>query len=121
MARTSPRGRRERRTVEPLIGANLAIRLIQVHMCVIYLFSGLGKLKGDTWWEGSAIRRRHVVGADAEVADGPDPRDLEDAQPVEEVAVLVAAGVRQAGARGVEERRRGDERREGEDDENAGE
>ncbi len=42
-------------TIEPTVGANLAIRLIQVHMCIIYLFSGLGKLKGDTWWEGTAI------------------------------------------------------------------
>jgi hypothetical protein len=41
--------------VEPRIGANVAIRLLQVHMCAIYLFSGLGKLKGDQWWNGNAI------------------------------------------------------------------
>jgi uncharacterized membrane protein YphA (DoxX/SURF4 family) len=35
--------------------ANLAIRLIQVHMCIIYLFSGLGKLQGESWWFGDAI------------------------------------------------------------------
>ena len=29
--------------------ANLAIRLIQVHMCIIYLFSGIGKLQGEPW------------------------------------------------------------------------
>jgi Vitamin K-dependent gamma-carboxylase len=34
--------------------ANLAIRLIQVHMCVIYLFSGIGKLNGVPWVEGEA-------------------------------------------------------------------
>ena len=36
-------------------GATLAIRLMQVHLCVIYLFGGLGKIKGDTWWDGSAV------------------------------------------------------------------
>ncbi|MFI4873767.1 MAG: HTTM domain-containing protein, partial [Blastopirellula sp. JB062] len=35
--------------------ANLSIRLIQVHMCVIYLFAGLSKLSGETWWDGSAM------------------------------------------------------------------
>lgn len=35
--------------------ANVSIRLIQLHMCVIYLFAGTGKLLGDTWWEGTAL------------------------------------------------------------------
>jgi hypothetical protein len=35
--------------------ANVAIRLIQVHMCVIYLFAGLSKLAGPSWWDGFAI------------------------------------------------------------------
>jgi Vitamin K-dependent gamma-carboxylase len=34
--------------------ANLAIRLIQVHMCIIYLFSGIGKLEGYPWVIGDA-------------------------------------------------------------------
>src|SRR3954452_21310279 len=34
--------------------ANLAIRLIQVHMCIIYLFSGIGKLQGEPWASGDA-------------------------------------------------------------------
>jgi hypothetical protein len=34
--------------------ANLAIRLIQVHMCIIYLFSGLSKLQGYAWIVGDA-------------------------------------------------------------------
>ena len=34
--------------------ANLAIRLIQVHMCIIYLFSGIGKLQGEPWVTGEA-------------------------------------------------------------------
>ena len=39
----------------PSVGANVAIRLIQLHMCIIYLFSGLGKLQGWSWWDGSAL------------------------------------------------------------------
>jgi hypothetical protein len=39
----------------PSVRANLAIRLIQVHLCVVYLFSGLGKLLGASWWEGTAL------------------------------------------------------------------
>ncbi len=35
--------------------ANITLRLIQVHMCIVYLFAGLGKLQGDTWWNGQAI------------------------------------------------------------------
>ncbi len=35
--------------------SNIAIRLIQVHMCVVYFFAGVGKLQGDTWWNGTAI------------------------------------------------------------------
>jgi hypothetical protein len=39
----------------PATSANLAIRLIQVHMCVIYFFAALGKLRGDSWWAGDAM------------------------------------------------------------------
>ena len=41
--------------VRPSVGANLAIRLIQCHMCVIYFFAGLSKLQGSTWWDGTAL------------------------------------------------------------------
>ena len=37
--------------------ANLAQRLIQVHMCVIYLFAGISKLQGPSWWNGEAMWR----------------------------------------------------------------
>jgi Vitamin K-dependent gamma-carboxylase len=37
--------------------ANLAIRLIQLHMCVIYFFAGISKLQGDSWWDGTAMWR----------------------------------------------------------------
>ena len=35
--------------------ANVSIRLIQLHMCIIYLFAGTGKLFGNMWWEGTAM------------------------------------------------------------------
>ncbi|MEX0641128.1 MAG: HTTM domain-containing protein [Pirellulales bacterium] len=41
--------------VPPSTWANVAIRLIQLHMCVIYFFSALGKLQGPTWWLGEAM------------------------------------------------------------------
>ena len=34
---------------------NIATRLIQLHMCVVYLFAGLGKMQGGYWWNGEAI------------------------------------------------------------------
>jgi uncharacterized protein (TIGR03000 family) len=39
------------------VAANVALRLIQVHMCVIYLFAGVSKLLGEAWWDGTAIWR----------------------------------------------------------------
>jgi hypothetical protein len=39
----------------PSVRANLALRLLQVHLCVVYFFSGCGKLFGASWWEGTAI------------------------------------------------------------------
>ncbi|MEQ1829347.1 MAG: HTTM domain-containing protein [Pirellula sp.] len=33
----------------------LSTRLIQLHLCVIYLFGGIGKMRGETWWDGSAL------------------------------------------------------------------
>lgn len=41
----------------PSTSANLAIRLMQVHMCVIYFFAAMGKLRGDSWWAGDAMWR----------------------------------------------------------------
>jgi hypothetical protein len=37
------------------VGTNIAVRLLQLHMCVIYLFGGIGKMRGDMWWDGSAL------------------------------------------------------------------
>ncbi|HVU86868.1 MAG TPA: HTTM domain-containing protein [Pirellulales bacterium] len=49
------RERAEAPPVPPMVSANLAIRLIQLHMCVIYFFAGLSKLQGDHWWRGDAF------------------------------------------------------------------
>lgn len=34
---------------------NIAIRLIQVHLCIVYFFAAVGKLQGTTWWNGEAV------------------------------------------------------------------
>ncbi len=39
---------------EPLVSANFAVRLLQIHVCFIYLAAGLSKLLGQAWWNGSA-------------------------------------------------------------------
>jgi hypothetical protein len=40
--------------LEPSVWATVAIRLIQVHTCIIYLAAGLSKLQGQSWWTGTA-------------------------------------------------------------------
>ncbi len=40
--------------VAPSSMANFSIRAIQVHMCIIYLFSGIAKLQGEHWVTGEA-------------------------------------------------------------------
>ena len=37
------------------VGTNFALRLIQVHMCIIYFFAGISKLQGAAWWNGEAM------------------------------------------------------------------
>lgn len=37
------------------VAANLSMRLIQVHYCIIYFFAATGKLQGETWWTGDAL------------------------------------------------------------------
>lgn len=39
----------------PSVAANVATRLLQMHLCVIYLFGGLAKARGTSWWDGTAI------------------------------------------------------------------
>ncbi|MFK7738292.1 MAG: HTTM domain-containing protein [Pirellulaceae bacterium] len=33
----------------------IATRLIQLHLCAIYLFGGLSKMRGEMWYDGSAM------------------------------------------------------------------
>jgi len=39
----------------PSITANVSLRLVQLHLCLIYLWAGFGKLQGDSWWNGEAV------------------------------------------------------------------
>jgi hypothetical protein len=39
----------------PSVTANFAIRLMQIHFCIIYLASGTSKLQGAAWWNGTAL------------------------------------------------------------------
>lgn len=39
----------------PSVSANLALRLIQLHLILIYGMAGLAKLQGPSWWSGTAI------------------------------------------------------------------
>jgi uncharacterized membrane protein YphA (DoxX/SURF4 family) len=37
------------------VRATIGLRLIQVQLCVVYFFSGCGKLLGGSWWDGTAL------------------------------------------------------------------
>ena len=39
----------------PSSSARVALRLIQLHMCLIYFFAGISKLQGAAWWNGEAM------------------------------------------------------------------
>ncbi len=39
----------------PRVSANVAIRLIQLHVCIIYFIAGISKLQGGAWWNGTAL------------------------------------------------------------------
>jgi hypothetical protein len=39
----------------PSVRSNIALRLIQIHMCIIYFFAGTSKLMGEAWWNGEAM------------------------------------------------------------------
>jgi hypothetical protein len=40
---------------QPMVSANLALRMMQIHFCFIYLASGTSKLQGPAWWLGTAV------------------------------------------------------------------
>ncbi len=55
LARRRNAGRRTTTSVADFsISANVAVRCIQIHMCLVYLFAGLAKLQGSQWWSGIA-------------------------------------------------------------------
>lgn len=43
------------RGAAPSTRATIALRLLQVQLCIVYFFSGCGKLLGASWWEGTAL------------------------------------------------------------------
>ncbi|PHR97082.1 MAG: hypothetical protein COA78_28060 [Blastopirellula sp.] len=43
------------RKVEDSLGANITLRLIQVHLCMFYAMMALTKLGGYTWWGGESM------------------------------------------------------------------
>jgi predicted DCC family thiol-disulfide oxidoreductase YuxK len=64
--RAGPPGRRVR-SDEPgrppaTVSANLALRLIQLHLVVIYGMAGMAKLQGPNWWNGTAIWKTMATG-----------------------------------------------------------
>jgi predicted DCC family thiol-disulfide oxidoreductase YuxK len=46
----------------PSTSANLALRLIQLHVVVIYGMAGLAKLQGPSWWNGTALWKTMTTG-----------------------------------------------------------
>lgn len=43
--------------LERTIRVGILLRVIQIHMCVVYFTSGIQKAKGAEWWNGEAIWR----------------------------------------------------------------
>jgi hypothetical protein len=39
----------------PHVSNTIAIRLLQLHLSVLYLFGGITKMRGNLWWDGSAL------------------------------------------------------------------
>lgn len=46
-----------RTPIGPTSMARLALRVVQIHLCIVYLMSGLGKALGEQWRNGEAIWR----------------------------------------------------------------
>ena len=43
--------------IQPAMATGLAVRMIQVHFCIVYVWAGLSKLQGVSWWTGEAVWR----------------------------------------------------------------
>ena len=48
------------------VSANLALRLVQIHVVLIYAMAGLAKLQGPSWWTGVALWKTMTTGEFAE-------------------------------------------------------
>jgi hypothetical protein len=53
---------------EPTALARLALRVLQLHLCIVYFSSGIEKASGEQWWNGEAIWRA-VMRADLAMFD----------------------------------------------------
>ncbi len=42
-------------SAQPSSMVTVATRLIQIHLCIVYLFGGIAKLRGEMWWDGTAM------------------------------------------------------------------
>ncbi len=49
----APTGYSERHV--PSAAATLSIRMLQIHVCIIYFVAGVAKLLGNAWWNGTAL------------------------------------------------------------------
>ena len=58
MSLDSLRARQQLQSPAPTFIAPWSIRLFQVQLCLIYLASGVSKLAGDSWWNGTTL---HLV------------------------------------------------------------
>ncbi len=54
--------RAERAVLQSDMLTTMAIRLIQIQLCISYAYTGIEKLKGSAWWEGTAVW--YVIGLD---------------------------------------------------------
>jgi hypothetical protein len=50
-----------RRAGEPTPMARLGLRVVQIHLCIAYLASGVEKASGSQWWNGEAIWRSLMI------------------------------------------------------------
>jgi hypothetical protein len=50
-------GRAGRASAAPSVAARVSLWVLQFHLCVVYLSSGLAKASGPQWWDGEAIWR----------------------------------------------------------------
>lgn len=42
-------------SASPSSMVTVSTRLIQIHLCIVYLFGGISKLRGEMWWDGTAM------------------------------------------------------------------